>query len=409
MQFLWILIFASFSLDAATLKESFLAARKNMESIKRAELNILQKEERKNLAKSALLPNLNAFGTYTKIDPPNVNGGISVLTLKRQYNYGIRLTQPLIRGGVMGAFDFAKDDYLLSEFQKSATELNLYQLVINNFYNLKIAQDDVKNLKRFLDYSKSRVKDIRARTNIGRSRRGELVEAEAQLHVAESQYKESMIGLKQLEEQYFFYTQTRPGMIADFSGIPQLNETLPSLLSKIQKRPDILATQQQVKTAEHQVTISKGGHYPTVDLVGNYYLDRTGALESSDWDAGIQVNIPIYLGGRVDATTREAAAGKRIAELTSKEAARNAEQEITVLFQNFKQLESQLKSQKQALSKSEEAYELNQKDYQNGLVTNLDVLQSLNTFIQNKRAYDSLYSLTHMTHKNLEAAVGVLP
>ena len=78
-------------------------------------------------------------------------------------------------------------------------------------------------------------------------------------------------------------------------------------------------------------------------------------------------------------------------------------------YQNIQKIQVQLKSLKDALKKSEEAYRLNKKDYSFGLVTNLDVLQSLNVFIETKRSYDSLVSIAHLNLKNLEALTGVLP
>lgn len=397
-----------FAAQAVTLKDSFEAARRNMESIKRAEQSIVQREEQKNRAKAALFPVINGFATYTRIDPPQA-AGASPFLLTKQYSVGARLTQPLIRGGVFGALDVARDNILLAEFQKDATELNLYQLVINAYYNLKISQVDIKNLQNYLNYSKERVAELRERTKIGRSRRGELVEAEAQYHLVESQYQQALIELEQIGKQFEFLTRMTPSEVPDLTAVPNVEGSIEAYMAKLKSRPDIMAAVQQVKASEHQISVAKGGHYPSVDLVGNYYIDRTGVLATSEWDAGIVVSVPFYQGGAVMAATREAVASKRIAELTSHETLRTAERELAIIFQNYKQIQAQLKAQEEALKKSEEAYRLNKKDYQYGLVTNLDVLQTLNVYIQNKRSHDTLFALAHMTYKNLEAAVGVLP
>lgn len=402
------LLLLSLHSQAATLKESYHAALKNMETIKRAEQGIIQREEQKNRAKGALLPLVNGFANYTRIDPPQA-AGASPFLLTKQYSVGLRLTQPLIRGGVLGALNAASENVLLAKFQKDATDLNLYQLVINSYYNLKIAQNDVANLEKLLSFSKERVAEIRGRANIGRSRRGELVEAEAQWHTSESQYQQGLIELEQIEKNYEFLTRLKPEIIPDLANVPKVEGSLEAYLAKLKSRPDILAARQQVKAAEYQVEIAKGSHYPSVDLIGNYYIDRTGILATSEWDAGVVVSVPFYQGGTVLAATREAAAAKRITELTSHETERTAERELSILFQNYKQLQTQLEATKLALSKSEEAYKLNKQDYKNGIVTNLDVLISLNNFIQNKRAYDSLFTMAHMTYNNLEAATGVMP
>lgn len=407
-RFLFSLLIITTSTQAATLKESFEAARLNMESIKRAEQGIEQREEQKDRARGALLPTINGFASYTRIDPPAVSG-LNAFTLTKQHSVGVRLTQPLIRGGVWSALNLAQDNILLARFQKDATDLNLYQLVINAYYNLKIIQTDVKNISKYLSYSKDRVAEIRGRTKIGRSRKGELVEAEAQFYIVEAQYKQGLIDLVRFEKNFEFLTGLKPQEISALDDVPSVNGSLETYLSKLKSRPDLLAAQQQVKAANQQIDIAKAGHYPNLDLVGNYYIDRTGVLATSEWDLGLVLSVPFYQGGSVLAATREAVATKRISELTAHETIRSAERDLSLAFQNYTQIKDQLKSQENALVKSEEAYKLNKKDYQYGLVTNLDVLQTLNVYIQNKRSYDTLYAMAHMTYKNLEAATGVLP
>lgn len=391
-----------------TLKESFEAARRNMESIKRAESQVSVSENQKDRARGAVLPNISAIGTWTKIDPPNA-AGASPFLLTQQNNYAIRLTQPLLRGGTVSAYQLAKENILLAQFQKDATELNLYQLVINAYYNLSIAQVDIKNVEELLKFSRERVGEIRERTTIGKSRRGELVEAEAQLLTAESQYQQSLINLKQHEKTFEFYTKLKPEEIGTLPELPSVTGSVEEYMMKTRMRADIRAIQQQTIVADKQISVARGGHMPQLDLISNYYIDRTGVLESSKWDVGFAIVIPLFQGGTVQAQVREAVAQKRIAELNSAETLRAAERDIAINYQNLQQLQLQLKSLKQAMSKAEEAYRLNKKDYTYGLVTNLDVLQSLNVYIETKRSYNSLFSLAHLNQKSLEASTGVLP
>ena len=403
----WFIISDSFG--SITLKDSFEAARLNMESIKRAEAVINQGQERKNIARAAILPNISGIGSHTNIDAPDTSNGNSPFQLTRQYSAALRLTQPLLRGGTLSAYELAKENILLSRFQKDSTELNLYQLVINAYFNLSVAQIDKKNVEELLKYSRERVREIRERTNIGRSRKGELVEAEAQLLTAESQYQQTIISLSQAERIFEFYTKLKAEEIGELGEVPKLTTSLEEYKLQLRSRPDIQATRQETRIAQKQIDISKGGHFPSVDLTGNYYFDRTGVLATSEWDVGIAVVIPLFQGGGVQASVREAVEGKRIAELRSSETLRAAERDIAINYQNIIHLQEQLKVLKKALAKAEEAYKLNKKDYQYGLVTNLDVLQSLNIFIETKRAYNSLVSITHLNYKNLEASIGVLP
>jgi outer membrane protein len=406
--FIFCVLFALSSHAAPTLKDSYEAARLNMESIKRADATVTVSEEQKNRARATILPTISGVGSYTRIDPPNA-AGASPFLLTRQYSAAIRLTQPLLRGGTVSAYQLAKENVLLSKFQKEANDITLYQLVINSYYNLNIAQIDKSNVEELLKYTRERVAEIRERTTIGRSRRGELVEAEAQFLGAEAQYQQSLISLQQAERNYEFYTKLTPTELGPLPAVPNLQGTVEDYIVKVRSRPDILASIQQSKVAEQQINIAKGSHLPSVDLTSNYYLDRTGVLASSEWDVGFTVVVPLFQGGGVQAAVREAVEVKKIAELNKSERLRTAERDVAINYQNVVQLQLQLKSLKQGLAKAEEAYKLNKKDYRYGLVTNLDVLLSLNVFIETKRSYNSLVGLTHLNYKNLEASVGVLP
>lgn len=403
-----LLISSITNVSAMSLKESFEAAKRNMETLKRADANVSRSEELQNRAKATILPNISGVGTYTKLDPPNASGN-SPFLLTRQYSAAIRLTQPLIRGGSISAYQLATENVLLANFQKDANELNLYQLVINSYYNLSIAQVDVINLKEFVNFAKDRVKELRERTAIGRSRRGELVEAEAQALSAASQLQQGIITLQQAEANYEFYTKMKPSDVPSPGDVPKLQMTSQDYLNKVKTRPDILAVQQQTRVAGRQIDVARGGHYPSVDLISNYYFDRTGILSTSEWDVGVAVVVPLYQGGGVAAQVREAVESKRISELNSSETTRAAERDMLINYQNLSQLLVQLDTVKGAYNKAEEAYKLNRRDYQYGLVTNLDVLQSLNYFIDSKRTYNTLSIMAHMNYKNLEALTGVLP
>jgi outer membrane protein len=402
------LFFASYAHSVTTLKEAFTEARLNMENLKRADAVIKQKEEREIRARATILPTLNGVGSYTKIDPPSAAGNNPFL-LTRQYSAAIRLIQPLIRGGSLAAYGYAKEDILLAQFQKDATDINLYQLVISAYFSLMIARNDLKNLKELKKFTIERVKELEGRTKIGRSRKGELVQAEAQMLTADSQVKQGVINLQQAEKNFEFYTNMKA---PDLAPVPDLPKSIPALdeyLRKIQTRPDLLAARQQVRLADKQIAIAKGGHYPNLDLIGNYYLARTGILDTSEWDVGLTLTLPIFQGGAVNAAVREAVDIKRTVELDSEQLSRTSERDLAINYYNYVQVHDQLSTLKEAFLKAEQAYKLNRRDYEYGQVTNLDVLVSLNQYIENKRSYENLSSLAHQAYKNLEASIGVLP
>jgi outer membrane protein len=395
---------------AMNLKEAFEAARVNMETLKSADAVINQKIARKNQAISVGLPNIAGVGSHTWIDRPHINPGVSsAFTLTKQYTGAIRVQQAILRGGVIAAYQLSKEDILLAQFQKDASEINLYQLVINAYYSLYAAQVDLVILDELVKYSRDRVKELKGFTDVGRSRRGELVQAQSQLLSAESDYQNGIQVLNQAEETFEFYTNTRPKELTPPSDVPKELSALPEYINKMRTRPDIMAKIQTIKVAEKQVDVSKGGHMPSLDFIGNYYITRTGVLQTSKWDVGLAVTIPLFQGGLIINQVKESVEKKRVAELDASQTVRAAERDLAILYQNHFQIQDRLATMKDALVRAEEGYKLNKRDYSFGQNTNLDVLQSLNLYIGTKRAYTTLTSMAAMTYKNLEASTGVLP
>lgn len=392
-----------------SLKDAYISAKENMETIKKANAQLNQAEARKNVARGSLLPTITLEANETRLDEPTMSGVNRAFVLTKQYSVGMRLRQPLIRGGVISGYQLRDEEYLLAQFKQEYSYINLYQLLINSYYTLYLAQNDLKNLQELRDFSQDRLKEIQSLAKVGRSRQGEVVQAETQLLTAKAQYEQGVQVLREAQENFSFYTGTLNAKVATPAVLPKKLQDFSFYSEKLNSRPDMLAAHQELKVAGKLVEVSKGGHYPSVDLVGNYYFDRTGVLQTSEWDVGVQVSVPIFQGGAVTSQVKEATQAKRVAELNTSEKIRQAKTDLAIYYANYHQIQNQLMTLGAALKKAEQAYQLNQKDYRYGQVTNLEVLQSLNLFIETKRSYDNLLTLAHMTYKNLEASAGVLP
>ncbi len=404
---LFLLIFIPVYSSPLSLSQIFEASRNNMETIKKSKTLIEQSQERKHQAIGALLPTVRFFGTETRIDPPKAGFVNRAFLLTRQYSTGIRLEQPLLRGGSIAALNLRDEEILLNKFYETFELQNLYQLVIRSYFDFIKAKNDLILLQELLYLSQKREKELKHLTSLGRSRKTELIEAEAQTLSVLGKINQVEIYLKESQEHLLFLSGLR------IDEIPSLDELTFSdsnnLNVDISNRPDLRIKRQEVLIADEKVKIAKGGHYPSVDLFSNYYFDRTGVLQTSEWDLGVSVSFPLFQGGVVSSQVRESVAMKREAELKQMELDRQLQKDLRVLKNTYQELISQMKILKLAVKKYEEAYSLNLKDYRLGQTTNLEVLQSLNLYIENKRAYQQVLVDTHAQKKILESFSGELP
>jgi outer membrane protein TolC len=109
------------------------------------------------------------------------------------------------------------------------------------------------------------------------------------------------------------------------------------------------------------------------------------------------------------AQTREAAERKREDVLAYERLKREVERDVRILWQNVQTVDKVVKDLKIAQTKAEATYQENKKDYRYGLVTSLDVLVSLNEYIDNKRGFERAVLEREMLALQLQLATGVSP
>ena len=390
------------------LRQLHSLAQKQSEAIKIAESREKQADERKSRAGGTLLPTVTGRYNYTEIDPPP--GASSAFTRINQYSALVNLNQPIYRAGAYSAYSFTKVDLELQQRLREQEGLGLWQATTEGYYNLWMAKNDLENIKKLREFSEERAKELRERVRVGRSRKGELMQAEAQLASVDADVSRAENALLAAQERVNFlagadYSPAYGKLPENVSKAGALGE----YLQQAQQRPDVKASAQNIQLTEKEISIAKAGHHPTVDFNANYYFERTGILQDSEWDVGVAVSVPIFQGGTVMAQTREAAERKRENVLAYERLKREVDRDVRILWQNVQTLDKVVGDLKVAQSKAEATYQENKKDYRYGLVTSLDVLVSLNEYIDNKRGFERAVLEREMLALQLQLATGVSP
>lgn len=392
----------------ADLRRLHELAQKQSETLEMAKSRKIQADKRKDQAIGSLFPNINARYNYTEIDPPPAPR--SAFTRINQYSGLINLNQPLYRASAYPAYSYTKNDIKLQERLVEQAGLGLWQEVALIYYSVWMARNDLANVTKLKELSEDRVKDLKERVRVGRSRRGELSQAEAQLMAVEAEIARTNQTLAEAEERLAFLTG-QP-QTPSFGDLPQLSlqtKPLDSYIEQSHSRPDLLAKSQEVALAEGLISGAKAGHMPSVDFNGNYYIERTGVLQDSKWDVGVAVNIPIYQGGAIQGQVKEQVEKKREVVLSYARLKREVERDIRILWRNSQTLDKVVTELKNSLGKAKSTYEANKKDYSYGLVTNLDVLLTMNQYIETKRNFERAVLEKELTNIQLTVATGQQP
>lgn len=388
---------------AVTLGESFNSALLNNQADNINESRLKQSFENKNIGEGSYLPTLSLRGTYLKQE-----------NFEDQKTLGLNLTTSLYNGGRDSrSIENAETGILIAKNQKQLDRVNLYMEVVESYYTYLLNANDIKNLELLKKQSQERADEIRKRVAIGRSRRGELLQAEAQLASVDAEMSAGMGLLKQSEARLTILTGLNKSQLAGVkmeSSPPA--KTLEQYLSLALSREDIQNKELSIKQIDNEVNISKSYYLPKLDLLSNWYALKEGgstASRDSNWDVGLNLIIPLYEAGVSQAKVRESVERKQSANYQLMDYKKSVTINVTSRYEVFDRYSDQIKAFELALEKAKRSYEETVKDYRLGLVSNLDVLSSLNQYLASKRNSEKTRIQALLNQKLLEASAGDIP
>ncbi|MCP4980506.1 MAG: TolC family outer membrane protein [Gammaproteobacteria bacterium] len=176
---------------------------------------------------------------------------------------------------------------------------------------------------------------------------------------------------------------------------------------------DLIAAQQNLNAARYERDKSSRGGYPTLDLVASYADndvedDLLGDSRQDDLTLGIELEVPLYTGGRIGAEQDQTASRYRAAQNTALLQNRLASQQSRTAFLDVVSGISQVKALKQAFESSNIALEATQAGFEVGTRTSVDVLISLRETYRTQRDYaGSRYDFV-LNKLRLKQAAGIL-
>lgn len=388
---------------AITLGESFNSAILNNQSDNINESRLRQSFEEKSKGEGSYLPTLSVRGTYLKQEK-----------FEDQKTLGLNLTASLYNGGRdQQLIENAETSVKIAKNQRQLDRVNLYMDVVTSYYNYLLSWNDLKNLDLLKKQSQERADEIKKRVQIGKSRRGELLQAEAQLASVDAQTFDGQGLLKQNESRFYILTGIEKNGQVDmkFDEVKDA-KSLDEYLSLALGREDVKNRQLEIERLNGQLNISKSHYRPTLDLLSNYYALKEGgssASRNSDWDVGLNLLIPLYEGGVSQAAVREDLERKKTAEYQLTDYQKSIKIEVTSRYELFRRYHDQIKAFEVALDKAKRSYDETLRDYRLGLVTNLDVLSSLNLYLSSKRDAERTKIQAVLNQKLLEATAGIIP
>ncbi|MEO5968310.1 MAG: TolC family protein [Bdellovibrionia bacterium] len=390
------------------LKDAYLAAVARSDTLAIQQELLSQTQEQETQAKAAMFPTVNGVASFlTQPRPNNATG--SAVSPPEQTTVRFSATQPLFRGfRDFAALRQRKALEGAQSFNVRNVARQLFYDVSQAYFNVLTAQEDKKNYEAEIEINQRRLKELQTFLKIGRSQLTDLLTFRSNVASLEALLESTKGQLESAKDILAYLTgwNRETGLLIEDKNIISNPSGIEFYLAKIEDRPDVQAAKANVQAYEENIPMARGGHLPAVDLSGNYYLTRPGALSSVNWDVQIGLTMPIFQGGMVQSQVRQAESIAHQYSLILSQTRRTAEQEVRVFYDAYTADLKQFGKLSELVDIAKKNYETETKFYRNGLVTNLDVLQAINTHQDSKRQLDRSRQTLQLDAAKLQAATG---
>jgi outer membrane protein len=432
---------------AADLVAVYQRALQNDPQLREAEANRLAALESKPQALAALLPQVtgNAGASRERDRGPSnqafsftdVSTGKPIVVVEHQdfnglatthnHKYGVDLKENLFRWENWVALQRADAQVAQAEADYQAAQQDLMSRVAQRYFDVLASQDDLD------------------------AQEGALASVNRQLEQAEKRYDVGLIAITDVQEVRASHDSSAAAVIAAKRQVASAQEFLreitgdlfdslarpiepfeltnPDPVSEdrwvemaLQQNLSLVSSRLAADIARENVSASRGGHFPSLDLVASRYkinsdgtsinADGTpygnSSVDQNQRSIGIQLTFPLYSGGMVSSQVRQAVYQHRAAKERVERVARQTEHDARDSYLGVLSEISRVKALRRAVESNTTALNATEAGYEAGTRTAVDVVESRRLWIQAQTDYSRSRYDYMINVLKLQQAAGIL-
>jgi outer membrane protein len=407
----------AFAAHAIDLLQTYRAALENDPTYSAARANFDATSEKLVQARGGLLPSATLTGNRAKNHLDNTSAGFQA----DYYSTGftVQLSQPLFNWPAWSTYRQGQSLVSQGEAQLTADFHELMVRVVETYFEVVAAQEVLDAQVILGEASLEQWQLMRQSLETGTATITEVDEAKARLDLATAQataarndLEVKTFALKELTGQEFKAVHRLRNKIPYTR--PQPEDMRAWVESAESDNPSVRARQFAVEVADFEVDRNRGGHLPTLELVAN----RQGA-KSIDTLSGapnntmqnavtLQLNFPLFQGGRHFSKDREAVALKEKARAEWLDSRRSARQLARQSYLGVVNGLTQSIALESALASSLSSLDGNRMGFEVGTRRNLDVLNALSQVADSRQRLTKARIDGIVAQVRLKAAAGRL-
>ncbi|MDF1581689.1 MAG: TolC family outer membrane protein [Methyloprofundus sp.] len=396
----FILLFSG-TLQAQNLLETYELALQNDPVLRQSLANKMAIGETKDQSIARFLPQINAGASavYNWSDQNSLFNerfpGQSRTNAYWDNQFGINLVQPIFHWDMWVQLSQSEKQIAQADASYLAEQQRLILKTTNAYFAVLAAQDD-------LTFS------LAEQNTIAR-----------QLEQAQQRFDVGLIAITDVYEAQAGFDQSRADVIAAKNAVSNAAEALKEIIGShsdelnslgetlplpepqpnnieewssqaLNQNLQILVARNASDIAQENINFQRSGHYPTLDVVGQFNLNQTtGNLytKGNTENIGVQLNIPLFEGGAVSSRTRQAEYQYTQAQETLIATQRAVTKEVKDAYRAVIDSISQVGALQSAVKSGKSALEATEAGFEVGTRTMVDVLTATRNYTSAQSRY----------------------
>ena len=342
------------------------------------------------VARGQLLPSLSASGSMTSNEVDRDQPLLPAEHFNYQgYNYSLNLRQPIYRRYNFAQYRQAQAQSELGSARSEQARAELAVKVLGAYFDALQADEIVALLASRKASTAAQLAAAEKSWQAGAGTRIDVDEARAKLDLMAAQEIEALQQREQTRRTLQVLIGRRPDTLASLDPArllvapPQPADAAAWVADGEANSAELAAARAQVVVAEKELDKARSGHHPTVDLVASAgrngndslaTLSNSGDVTYKQQTIGVQLQIPIFAGGQVSASTAQALEKLTQAGLVAEDVRNNLELRLRREYDSVVQGQAKIAALERATASAEQTLVSVRKGVSAGVRSTLDVL-----------------------------------
>ncbi|MCG7584983.1 outer membrane channel protein TolC [Photobacterium sp. OFAV2-7] len=390
---------------ADDLADIYQQAKQNDPQLLRAAADKDAAFEKINSSRSALLPQIDLDAGY---GISRMDGDTDGLSGK------LSLSQSLYNRSSWVSLDITEKQARQRDAAYATSQQGLILRVSEAYFAVLRAMDDLEFVRAEKAAVGRQLEQTKQRFEVGLSAITDVHDAQAQYDsvladeiLNENELTNSYEGLREITGQE--HTDLSILDTGRFSASRPQGKVLELIKDAETENLSLLTSRISQDIARDQIALAESGHLPTLSFTTDYsYDDKNPATDDGTLNAGINLNLPLYTGGRVTSEVKQAQFSYVSSSEQLEEDYRSVVKDVRAFYNNINASIGALRAYQQSVISAKSALEATEAGFDVGTRTIVDVLDAT------RRLYDANRQLANarydyiLNQLRLKQAVGSL-